>query len=58
MIRGTLEHGYAVLDDYRHMRITVNEGSKTSLKLDDKGRYDELTSNIAESVNAMFNEAR
>ncbi|KAH0777751.1 hypothetical protein KY290_009162 [Solanum tuberosum] len=39
MIRGTPEHGYAVLDGYRHMLMTINEGSKTSLKLDDKGRF-------------------
>ncbi|XP_049410410.1 uncharacterized protein LOC125873542 [Solanum stenotomum] len=39
MIRGTPEHGYAVLDGYRHMLMTINEGSKTSLKLDDNGRF-------------------
>ncbi|XP_059301867.1 uncharacterized protein LOC132053780 [Lycium ferocissimum] len=39
MIRGTPAHGYAVLDAYSYMLRTVNEGSKTSLKVDDKGRF-------------------
>lgn len=38
MVKGTLEHGYALLEGYRHMLMIVNEESKTSLKLDDKGR--------------------
>ncbi|PHT59436.1 hypothetical protein CQW23_01799 [Capsicum baccatum] len=39
MIRGTPEYGYAVLDGYCHMLMSVNEGSKTSLKLDNQGRF-------------------
>ncbi|XP_059294612.1 uncharacterized protein LOC132047609 [Lycium ferocissimum] len=39
MIRGTPAHEYAVLDAYSYMLRTVNEGSKTSLKVDNKGRF-------------------
>ncbi|XP_060202708.1 uncharacterized protein LOC132631122 [Lycium barbarum] len=39
MIGGTPAHSYAVLDAYSYMLRTVNEGSKTSLKVDDNGRF-------------------
>ncbi|KAH0683251.1 hypothetical protein KY290_021839 [Solanum tuberosum] len=53
MIRGTPEHGYAVLDGYRHMIMTINEGSKTSLKLDDKGRHP----SIEKTLSKFYSEA-
>ncbi|XP_060190789.1 uncharacterized protein LOC132620094 [Lycium barbarum] len=39
IIRGTPAHSYTVLDAYNYMLRTVNEGSKTSLKIDDKERF-------------------
>lgn len=37
MIKGTPKHEYAVLDGYYHVLVTVTEGGKISLKLDDRG---------------------
>ncbi|XP_060185021.1 uncharacterized protein LOC132614568 [Lycium barbarum] len=39
MIRGTHAHRDAVLDGYSYMLRTANERSKTSLKVDGKGRF-------------------
>ncbi|XP_059309933.1 uncharacterized protein LOC132061074 [Lycium ferocissimum] len=38
LTRGTPEHGYEVIDKYRHMIHVTNEGSKTVLKVDSRGR--------------------
>ena len=38
-IRGTHEHGYAVLNAYRYMLEVVNPGRKTALSLDENGRF-------------------
>ena len=37
--RGTHEHGYAVLNAYRYMIEVVNPERKTSLSLDENGRF-------------------
>ena len=37
-VRGTHEHGYAVLNAYRYMLEVANPGSKTTLSLDENGR--------------------
>ncbi|KAM3270492.1 hypothetical protein P3S67_028694 [Capsicum chacoense] len=39
LFRGTLEHGYKVLDDYRYMIESINPKSKTTLHLDKNGRH-------------------
>ncbi|XP_059310813.1 uncharacterized protein LOC132062214 [Lycium ferocissimum] len=39
LTRGTPEHGYEVIDKYRHMIHVTNEGSKTDLKVDSSGRF-------------------
>lgn len=39
MTKETSVHEYAVLDGYRYMLRTVNEGSKTSIKIHDIGRF-------------------
>ncbi|KAH0743223.1 hypothetical protein KY290_031216 [Solanum tuberosum] len=66
-VRGTHEHGYAMLNAYRYMLEVENPGSKTTLPLDENGefkafcpgnRYNIMTSNIAESVNSMFDVER
>ncbi|XP_049360698.1 uncharacterized protein LOC125825396 [Solanum verrucosum] len=38
-IRGTHEHGYAVLNVYCYMLEVVNPGSKTALSLNENGRF-------------------
>ncbi|KAM3360045.1 hypothetical protein P3S68_019756 [Capsicum galapagoense] len=38
LVRGTLEHGYKVLDAYRYMIESINPGSKTTLHLDENER--------------------
>ncbi|KAH0672563.1 hypothetical protein KY290_024791 [Solanum tuberosum] len=38
-IRGTHEHGYAVLNVYRYMLEVENPGSKMALSLDENGRF-------------------
>ena len=37
-VRGTHEHGYAVLNKYRYMLQVTNPGSKKTLSLDENGR--------------------
>ncbi|XP_047268713.1 uncharacterized protein LOC124898787 [Capsicum annuum] len=39
IIRGTPDYGYTILDGYCHMLMSVNERSKTSLKIDDQVRF-------------------
>ncbi|KAG5598876.1 hypothetical protein H5410_030246 [Solanum commersonii] len=39
VVRGTHEHGYAVLNAYRYMLEVANPGSKTTLLLDENGRF-------------------
>ncbi|KAM3396142.1 hypothetical protein P3S68_005148 [Capsicum galapagoense] len=39
LVRGTLEHGYEVLDAYRYMIESINLGSKTTLHLNKNGRF-------------------
>ncbi|KAM3236381.1 hypothetical protein P3L10_016418 [Capsicum annuum] len=39
LVQGTLEHGYEVLDTYRYMIEPTNPGSKTTLHLDENGRF-------------------
>ena len=38
-VRGIHEHGYAVLNAYRYMIEVVNPERKTSLSLDENGRF-------------------
>ena len=38
LVRGTLEHGYEVLDAYRYMIESTNPESKTTLHLDENRR--------------------
>ncbi|XP_049369574.1 uncharacterized protein LOC125834472 [Solanum verrucosum] len=38
-VRGTQEHGYAVLNAYRYMLEVANPGNKTTLSLDENGRF-------------------
>ncbi|XP_049415329.1 uncharacterized protein LOC125878149 [Solanum stenotomum] len=38
-VRGTHEHGYAVLNAYCYMLEVANPGSKTTLSLDENGRF-------------------
>ncbi|XP_049368301.1 uncharacterized protein LOC125833197 [Solanum verrucosum] len=59
-VRGTHDHGYAMLNAYRYMLEVANPGSKTTLSLNENGRfkYNIMTSNIAESVNVMFDVGR
>ncbi|KAG5621035.1 hypothetical protein H5410_006253 [Solanum commersonii] len=38
-VRGTHEHRYAVLNAHRYMLEVVNPGSKTTLLLDENGRF-------------------
>ncbi|XP_015068772.1 uncharacterized protein LOC107013357 [Solanum pennellii] len=38
-VRGTHEHGYAVLNAYQYMLEVANSGSKTTLLLDENGRF-------------------
>ena len=38
-VRGTHEHGYAVLHAYRYILEVANLGSKTALSLDENGRF-------------------
>ncbi|KAH0709224.1 hypothetical protein KY284_010651 [Solanum tuberosum] len=38
-VRGTHEHGYAVVNAYRYMLEVANPGSKTALSLDENGRF-------------------
>ena len=39
LVRGTLEHGYAVLDAYHYMIESTNPESKTALHVDENGRF-------------------
>lgn len=39
LIRGTPEHAYGILDAYRYVIECNNRGSKTTLKLDEEGRF-------------------
>ena len=39
LVQGTFEHGYEVLDAYRYMIESTNPGSKTTLHLDENGRF-------------------
>ncbi|KAM3283014.1 hypothetical protein P3S67_026659 [Capsicum chacoense] len=39
LVRGTLEHGYEVLDAYRYIIESTNPGSKTTLHLDENRRF-------------------
>ncbi|XP_059294550.1 uncharacterized protein LOC132047537 [Lycium ferocissimum] len=39
LTRGTHEHGYAVLDAYRYMLRFANPRSKTTLKVDENGKF-------------------
>lgn len=39
LVRGTHEHGYAVLDAYQYMLRSANPGSKTTLKVDENGNF-------------------
>ena len=38
-VRGTYEHGYTVLNAYRYMLEVANPESKTTLSLDENGRF-------------------
>ncbi|KAH0653125.1 hypothetical protein KY290_031412 [Solanum tuberosum] len=38
-VRGTHEHGYAVINAYHYMLEVANPGSKTTLLLDENGRF-------------------
>ncbi|KAM3306607.1 hypothetical protein P3S67_013477 [Capsicum chacoense] len=49
LVRGTLEHGYKVLDTYRYMIESINPG---------RAVYNIMTSNIVESVNSLFGDER
>ena len=39
LVRGTHEHGYAVLDAYRYMLESKNPKSKTTLYVDENIRF-------------------
>ncbi|KAM3327789.1 hypothetical protein P3S68_033838 [Capsicum galapagoense] len=39
LVRGILEHGYEVLDDYHYMIESTNPESKKALHLDENGRF-------------------
>ncbi|PHT52032.1 hypothetical protein CQW23_06494 [Capsicum baccatum] len=54
LVRGTREHGYAVLDAYHYMIESTNSRGKTTLHVDENRRYNFMTSNIDESVNSLF----
>ncbi|KAG5615589.1 hypothetical protein H5410_015413 [Solanum commersonii] len=59
-VRGTYEHMYVVLNAYLSMLEVANPRSKMTLSLDENERfkYNTMTSNIAKSVNAMFDVER
>ena len=38
-VKGTREHGYAVLNVYQYMLEVANPGSKTTLLLDENERF-------------------
>lgn len=39
LVRGTHEHGYGVINVYSHMIRTSNWESKTTVKIDENGRF-------------------